>query len=228
MRLLDCFVDLIAYTAYFQKNAASKQPPFEQVKMDVQRLLSQSEFCLKKDLFSKEEYDLARFAVCAWVDETILASKWRENDKWQREQLQRLYYSTTDAGEEFFERLNMLGLHQRDVREVYYLCMAMGFMGRYIHEGDEYLLSQVKASNLKILLGGSLGVPVLDRIELFPNAYPPESVQQITQKRKRKFPLKQSIIALAVVGPFILYGLMYWVYRFVLNGIGDNFFRVVS
>ena len=59
------------------------------MKADVLRLLGQSEECVRKGLFSQEEYDQARFAVCAWADEAILSSGWKEKAQWQREQLQQ-------------------------------------------------------------------------------------------------------------------------------------------
>ncbi|MBW1834922.1 MAG: DotU family type IV/VI secretion system protein, partial [Deltaproteobacteria bacterium] len=157
MRLTDCFIELVAYAAYFLKTVAKRQPPFDQVKADIQRLISKSQESLNNGSFSQEDYDLARFAIFAWIDEAILNSSWKEKHLWQGEQLQRFYYQTADAGEIFFERLNTLGPHQRDVREVYYLCLAIGFMGRYCHEGDEYLLEQLKTSNLKLLTGSSVG-----------------------------------------------------------------------
>jgi len=225
MRLTDCFIELIAYTAYFIKSAARKQPPYEQVKADILRALNQSDECLKKNLFPPDEYDMARFAVCAWVDEVILNSAWQEKDHWKREQLQRLYYRTTDAGEEFFERLNTVGYHQRDVREVYFLCLALGFMGRYCHPGDEYLLAQVKSSNLKLLMGSSVGPPSLDRAELFPEAYQVGEMEPYVQKRTHPF----SVVNLVgIAGPVLLFGLLYLIYNFTLNSIMENFFRKVA
>jgi type VI secretion system protein ImpK len=184
MRLTDCFIELIAYAAYFLKTVAKRQPPFDQVKADIQRLISKSQESLNNGAFSQEDYDLARFAIFAWIDEAILNSSWKEKHLWQGEQLQRFYYQTADAGEIFFERLNTLGPHQRDVREIYYLCLAIGFMGRYCHEGDEYLLEQLKTSNLKLLTGSSVGLPSLEKGELFPEAYPVESSKMISPKEK--------------------------------------------
>ncbi len=225
MHLTDCFMELVAYVVYFQKTVAAKQPPYEQVKADVLRLLTQSEACLKKGLFSPEDYDLARFAICAWVDETLLSSSWGQKGLWQREQLQRLYYHTADAGEEFFERLNGLGFQQREVREVYYFCLALGLMGRYCHKGDEYLLEQLKSSNLKLLMGSSVGLPSLERAEIFPEAHPTESVAVGSQKRKFRF----SVVTLAcLAGPVLLFGLLYLIYHFALSGIGENFLRTVQ
>jgi type VI secretion system protein ImpK len=225
MRLTDCFIELIAYTAYFIRSVEQKQPPYEQVKADILRTLSQSDDCLKKNLFPAEEYDMARFAVCAWVDEVVLNSPWQEKDHWKREQLQRLFYRTTDAGEEFFERLNMVGYHQREVREVYFLCLALGFMGRYCHPGDEVLLAQVKSSNLKLLMGSSVGPPSLDRAELFPEAYQIGDMEPLVQKRRSAI---QLVNILGIVGPVLLFGLLYLIYNFTLDSIMENFFsRVV-
>jgi type VI secretion system protein ImpK len=197
----------------------TRQPPFDQVKADIKRLISASEQCLKNTAFSREDYDLARFAICAWVDEAILSSSWKEKGQWQGEQLQRLYYQRADAGEIFFDRLNALGPHQRDVREVYYLCLAMGFAGRYCHEGDEYLLEQLKTSNLKLLTGSSVGVPSLERTELFPEAYPagPEEVAQ--RKRKAQF---STFYLLCLAAPVVLFGVLFVIYRFVLSNIGES------
>lgn len=224
MRLTDCFIELIAYTAYFIKSVAQKQPPYEQVKADILRALNQSDECLKKNLFPPDEYDMARFAVCAWVDEVILNSPWQEKDHWKREQLQRLYYRTTDAGEEFFERLNAVGYHQREVREVYFLCLALGFMGRYCHPGDEFLLAQVKSSNLKLLMGSSVGPPSLDRAELFPEAYQTGELEPYVQKRRHPFSV---VNVVGVAGPVLLFGLLYLIYNFTLNSIMENFFSKV-
>jgi len=219
MRLSDCFIELIAYVSYFLKGLGQNQLPFEKVKGDVQGLLSQSEECVQKGFFSQEDYDQARFAICAWADESILNSSWEEKSRWLGEQLQRVYYQTTDAGEEFFERLNRLAPHQMEVREVYYLCLAMGFTGRYCHEGDEYLLEQLKTSNLKLLMGSSMGLPSLDRGDLFPEAYP--VVPAESGNRQEKFRLSPYTAA-ALGGPILLFSVLFLIYRFVLNGIGGD------
>ncbi len=213
---------LVAYVAYFLKTVARRQSSYEQVKADIQRLLAQSEGGVKKGLFPQEDYDLARFAVCAWVDEAILNSSWSQRNQWQKEQLQRLYYQTTDAGEEFFDKLNSLGLHQREVREVYYLCLALGFMGRFIKPGDATLIEQLKSSNLKILMGRSVGLPSLENADLFPEAIPLESGAKVIPKRGWQFPV---LTVIALAGPVVFFGLLYFVYQFALNGMAENILK---
>ncbi len=222
MHLTDCFMPLIAYVAFFQQKAARKQPPFEQVKGDIMRLLAESEAYVSKGAFSHDDYDQARFMVCAWVDEMILASSWNHKGMWQHEQLQRTYYNTTDAGEEVFERLNVLGFHQQDVREVYYLCLALGFKGRFIHQGDDYLLEQLRISNLKLLMGSSVGIPSLERAELFPEAYPTQFSGIGPQKGRFRF--TPAVIS-ALAGPPVLFVVLYLIYHFTLSGVTENFFK---
>ncbi len=224
MRLTDYFMEVVAYVVYFLRGVDNKQPPYDQVKADVLRLLSQSDSCLKEGPVSQEDFDLARFAVCAWVDEAILNSSWQEKNRWQTEQLQRHFYKTTEAGEEFFERLNALGLHQREVREVYYLCLALGFKGRFIHEGDELLIDQLRTSNLKLLMGTSLGLPSLDRDDLFPEAYPAAVEEMERGTPKTRF----SILTLACLGgPIVLFGLLFLIYWFVLGGVSESFMQAM-
>ncbi|MCC6544586.1 MAG: DotU family type IV/VI secretion system protein [Nitrospirae bacterium] len=224
MHLTDCFMDIVAYVVYFQKSAQIKQPPYEQVKADITRLLSESEQCIQKGSYSQEDYNQAKFMICAWVDETILASNWNQKNNWQKEQLQRIYYNTTGAGEEVFERLNNLGLHQREVREVYYLCLTLGFKGRYCKEGDDFLLEQLKVSNLKFLMGSSVGLLSLDRGDLFPEAYPQQAAEITPQKQKFNFSL---LTISGIAAPVILFGLLFLIYHFTLSGVSENIIKAV-
>ena len=57
MRLTDCFAELVAYVAYFLKTVDSRQPPFDQVKADIQRLISESQHTANDGNFPQEDYD---------------------------------------------------------------------------------------------------------------------------------------------------------------------------
>jgi len=224
MRLSDCFMEMIGYTAFFLKQAAAGEgPPYEQVRGNLQRMIAESESQFQKAQFSQEDYSLARFAVFAWIDEAVLASHWKGRVQWQREQLQRLYYQVADAGEIFFERLNGIGMHQRDVREVYYLCLSLGFTGQYCNAGDEFLLEQLRTSNLKLLTGSTMGLPSLDKAALFPAAYPRN--EDVSGGR----PVRRwsAFTLTATIGPLVLFGVLYIVYRFILHNIGQNLIGTV-
>lgn len=225
MRLSDCFIEIIAYVSFLTRASSAEQPSYEQASSNIQRLIAQSEASRERGRFSQEDYNLARFAVFAWVDETILASNWVGRQNWQRQQLQRTYYQTADAGELFFERLNTVGPHQRDVREVYYLCLALGFAGQYCNPGDDFLLEQLRTSNLKMLIGSSMGLPALDQEELFPEAYPLDMAQpQSKLPRPRRWSKFTLLSASAPVALGVLLWIIYW---FILHNIGQTLIGTV-
>jgi type VI secretion system protein ImpK len=219
MRLTDIFMELLAYVTYFNKSVAVKQPTYDQVKADITRLMSDIEIRIGQANIAPDDFDLARFAVVAWVDETLLSSQWKDKNHWQKEPLQRLYYQTADAGELFFDRLNGIGPHQRDVREVYYLCLAMGFKGRYIYEGDDFLLDQLKISNLKLLTGTSVGIPSLETGNFFPEAFPVETEAFASSKTGGRFS-KLTLIGIAF--PIVLFVGLFIIYTFILGHVGDS------
>lgn len=219
MRLTDCFIDVMAYVAYFLKSVPSQEPSYEETKGDIQRLMAESEQRSRQGDISPDDYDSGRFAVCAWVDEAILGSQWTYKNQWQAEQLQRIYYQTTDAGEIFFDRLNELGPHQRDVREVYYLCLAMGLSGRYCNEGDEFLLGQLRTSNLKLLTGSATSVSTLEKAELFPEAYPVEDEAGKVSSGAMRF---SGFTLLCLGAPVVLFLLLFIIYRFILGNVGET------
>jgi len=218
-------MEMIAYTALVVYKEGGKQLSYEQMRANMQRLIRQSEACTEKGRFSQEDYNLARFAVFAWVDEAILSSQWQGRQQWQREQLQRQYFQSADAGELFFERLNVLGPHQRDVREVYYLCLALGFTGQYCHAGDDLLLEQLRTSNLKYLTGSSVGLPSLEKEEIFPEAYP------AGQAGPHAMPVKgvrwSWFTPACAAAPVVLYVVLFLIYKFILGSIGGTLMGTV-
>lgn len=223
MRLTDIFIKIFTYVAYLMRT--SSPPPIEQVKADIERLILESEADFEKGGFERENYDLARFAVYAWVDEMIMSSNWPGKDAWLKSTLQRTYFQTASAGDLFFERLNALGPHQQDVREVYYLCLSMGFMGKYCNEGDDYLLEQLKLSNLKLLTGTSVGLPSFENETLFPEAYPTEAAESGPAEKRSLF---SPLNIVAVFGPVAVFIVLFFIYQFVLRNLNDNIMAMVK
>jgi len=88
------------------------------------------------------DFQEAKFALTAFVDEIILNSNWRYKEVWRSRPLQLAYFSTNLAGQEFFEHLERLREdrdHRAAVLEVYYLCLALGFEGKFKLHGKREL-----------------------------------------------------------------------------------------
>jgi type VI secretion system protein ImpK len=143
---------------------------------------------------------------------------WSHREEWLKHLLQSEHYATTKAGEEFFERLNMLRPEQGAAREVYYLCLALGFIGRYCAPGDEMLLDQLRRSNLR-LLGRApvdMGSLAVEPVFLEGGSGQPGRAS-VGPKKFWNFPR----LALGVGVPVVAL-VLFIVYRFVLNGVVEN------
>jgi type VI secretion system protein ImpK len=86
--------------------------------------------------YPQEDIELATFAVIAFVDESILNLRSPIFADWPRQPLQEERYGHHVAGEIFFQNLQKLLLRDdspqlSDLLEVYYLCLMLGFAGRY-------------------------------------------------------------------------------------------------
>lgn len=76
----------------------------------------------------------ARYAVAAFLDEMILSVPSPHREAWSARPLQYEFFQEQVAGVEFFNRLSTLRQSfdlQRDVIEVFYLCLLLGFEGKY-------------------------------------------------------------------------------------------------
>jgi type VI secretion system protein ImpK len=90
----------------------------------------------RKRGYSGETMQLAIFAVVAFLDESILNSRNPLFADWPRKPLQEELFGTHMAGEVFFQNLQKLlsqpdSQELADLLEVYYLCVLLGFGGRY-------------------------------------------------------------------------------------------------
>jgi type VI secretion system protein ImpK len=144
----DLFFDLFAYVLLFEQMSLQGgfQPSYDQVRTDITGLLQKQEAEAKRQGLSEQDYREARFAVVAWVDETILQyGGWEHHAQWGAHPLQLEYYQTRNAGEEVFEHLRQLRSEQEAVRDIYYMCLGLGFSGRYaLGVEDERTLNHIR------------------------------------------------------------------------------------
>ncbi|KQZ45104.1 DotU family type IV/VI secretion system protein [Duganella sp. Root1480D1] len=81
-----------------------------------------------------EDIESAKYAFCAALDETILASAFPLRDAWERRPLQLLLFGDQLAGEHFFDKLEQLrlkGSERLQALQVFHMCLLLGFKGRY-------------------------------------------------------------------------------------------------
>jgi type VI secretion system protein ImpK len=99
-----------------------------------------------------QQAQAAMFALVAFVDETVLLADFPLRSEWMSYPLQLEMFQTNVAGIEFYDRLSNLLLNTQanaDVIEIYYLCLLLGFKGRYYIETDRKGVIDVVAGHLR-------------------------------------------------------------------------------
>jgi type VI secretion system protein ImpK len=113
--------------------------------------------------YTGEDTRVATFAVVALLDETVLSLGNPVFHDWQRAPLAVELYGMGVAGEIFFSSLDRLLARKNsstlaDLLEVYYLCLLLGFGGRYGRGGSADLRDYTKrvGERIRQIRGASL------------------------------------------------------------------------
>lgn len=110
----------------------------------VQGVLKRAESEALSHGYSADDVKLARFAAVAFLDESVLNSRNQIFAEWARKPLQVELFGVGDAGEIFFQTLDKLlarqdSAHLAELLDVYYLCLLLGYRGRYSMSGSDGL-----------------------------------------------------------------------------------------
>lgn len=95
-----------------------------------------------------EAVTAARYVLCAMLDEALLNSPWGEHSGWSQKTLLVVFHGESYGGAKFFQILERLCAdvpRHVDLIELMYLCLALGFSGRYqIEAGGRARLAEIQ------------------------------------------------------------------------------------
>lgn len=139
--------DLISLAApaldlILQLRAGQTKPSID-LKRTVAGLLKEMEERGATLRYSDQQIQSAKFALAAFIDETVLTADFPLRDEWEKYPLQLEYFGEHLAGVKYFDRLDELLKSPEanaDVIEIYYLCLLLGYKGKY----KIYLEEQLK------------------------------------------------------------------------------------
>lgn len=101
----------------------------------VAALLKEMEERAETLRYSQKVVNQVKFALAAFVDETVLTNDFPLKEEWEKYPLQLEYFGEHLAGITYFERLKDMCQNHLDTMvdaiEIYYLCLLLGFKGKY-------------------------------------------------------------------------------------------------
>jgi type VI secretion system protein ImpK len=143
----------------------------------------------------EEDVVEARYAIAAFMDEQIFRSPWPGRQQWMSNPLQLVYFNENTAGEGFFTRIQQLQQQPQraHVLQIFYLCVALGFQGKFAVRGGEGLgaLSDYVGAQVARSLPGS------DNIA--PHGEPRERVGNLARREMPIIALSLAIVGLALI-----------------------------
>jgi type VI secretion system protein ImpK len=208
MRLVDFYIDALLTTrSLVPMLAVETGQDAESIRNKLISLLEQAQQQVADNNYSVYQAEAALFPVVAYIDEMILTSGWNEKSSWQQNPLQRHFFDTMNAGQEFYERLNKLNRQgeDRSIREVFLLCLGIGYKGQYFMPEDRPKLEEVRVFNLDLLLPEEAN-KTLEKTTLFDEAYQ-ETIREGRRATSRVnlMPLFTAVPVVIIVSIFVFY-----------------------
>lgn len=144
--LVACATDLL--TVAGQLRGSAHHPDPEGLREQLIRQLREFEQCARAKGLTDPVVLPARYVLCALVDESVLDTPWGSQSVWAKRGLLISFHNEAWGGEKFYDALDRLmaypsgNLH---LLELMYLCLALGFEGRYrVREGGRDQLERVR------------------------------------------------------------------------------------
>ena len=223
MRIVDSFTDVLLFTRKFCRGEMEEMS-VEQVRQQLERLFQESEDMAAANGMIEQFYESAKYPVVALVDEVLQTSNWAEKSLWSKNPLQRVYFNTTNAGADFYNRLNVLNKFgpDRDIREVYALALGLGFRGKFFRGEDRKKYEEIKAFNLSLLLPDEAQRNI-DSATLFPFAYKGHDSEN-SNPYKSRFSIYPFIFGVPIVVLILMVGF----YHFNITATLDHIQAMVN
>jgi type VI secretion system protein ImpK len=92
---------------------------------------------LREAAVSREDMLVARYVLCTFVDTAVLNTPWGAQGDWASQSLLVVFHKEVSGGEKFFailERLRADPARYPALIEFLYVCLALGYEGRYRHD----------------------------------------------------------------------------------------------
>lgn len=95
-------------------------------------------------LGQKQDWELAKYALVAWIDDVLIEAPWVGKSWWKENALEVETFNSRDRATLFFSRAQEAAkLTRRDALEVYYVCVVLGFRGLYRDSASAFLADQL-------------------------------------------------------------------------------------
>jgi type VI secretion system protein ImpK len=115
-----------------ERMGQGENPLAEEERVRICGWISQAE----EQLGQSREWQLAKYAIVAWIDEVMIDAAWEGRSWWTENSLEWHFFNTNERYYLFYlKEREAAALAPKDAQEVFYLCVVLGFRGLYRDAG---------------------------------------------------------------------------------------------
>lgn len=174
----------------------------------------------KAAAIASEKILAARYVLCTLLDETAATTPWGGSGLWAKHSLLVMFHNEAWGGEKFFQLLSKLAENvpaNRDLLELMYVCLALGFEGRFRVADNGRAQLDALRERLAQMLKQQRGEYERDLAAHW---------QPAATKRSRVFTVLPLWVVFAICG-LLLVGI-YIAFSYSLNSISDPVFAQIQ
>jgi type VI secretion system protein ImpK len=207
LTLMDLCTPVFGYAAILPRDSGGIHPGYQQFRKEILTALQRIESEGPDHELDREDCRQAVYALALFMDEQVGESEWSGKMEWFNEPLGQTLLQDPEGGVNFYSRLDSLGDRQRAVKEVFLVCLSLGFRGKYIELEPTQQAARIGEIRQKLIR--SINPSGIDtRRVLFPEAYTPALPLEDEAPPPPRWWMAVSlgVVVLAV----IIWALLYW------------------
>lgn len=188
-----------------QLGLGATPPSVQELRNHLNRLFGEMHARATSAGVAPEDAIDAAYPLMALFDEILVSARWPGRVEWQTAPLQFVHFHENVAGENFFRRADVIMKqpHRSHVLLVYFLCLGLGFQGRYAVSGGAGLAQVYEA------MGATVGYALPPVDPMSPHGEPPDAVRSLLRR-------EAPIVRLAI-GCFVLALVVFGALRLILS-----------
>jgi len=207
LTLMDLCTPVFAYSSVLPRDAGGMHPAYAQFRQEVMTALTRIETDAAEHGVDAEDVQDAVYALSLFLDEDVATSEWSGKSQWANEPLYAVKLADPEGGINFFRRLDEMGNRRAAAKEVFLVCLAMGFRGKYAELEPSQQAAKLGEIRQRVLR--SIHPTPLDNVdELFPEAYEAAEplVDDVPPPPKWWITASFAVVAVSVIG----FALLLW------------------
>lgn len=140
--LTEACANVFLFLTTFRRNAGSSKLGMKELQEALDREIEAARARCEPDLRLKPLFQRMLYPLATMADQAVLSSSWPHKSTWAVNLLETKLFRCAEGGKRFFKVVEEVladpSEEARELAELLFTCMGLGFQGQYVKERKEY------------------------------------------------------------------------------------------